>query len=599
MTRETKIGLVVSGSFLCLVGIVLFSKLRENPAAGTDELSNSALASATAEPRPVDDPSGKTAAGSKSAANSNGIRTVAVLPTDLQNQATNLPPGSKPPPKPNANSKGQEAGRQTTTVSPAPTPPAPRPTAFDKMKNAAGALEEEWPEDEQDNVKAPSSANPKKPTANRGNVPSQEGKHTNVPTPAPAAPTSPRPTTEPPKAPNPSDKTPAPLPSPRPTMTIPNPLAPVVPSPGPGPAAKLPSPPVPGSVASPGKSTTDKETLAGNDSARTTSQNTGAMQDNPMGKITGLNGDALADKTDGKSSSPIAVPAPPPPAPGYKPNRDIGAPPVPTFSNGKPVTGSTNTDITAGQPGGMPTTAKNAVPMPPTPVVPMAPAPKVELQEQIRQGNERSGLGSAPSPTFASAAPRPTPTESVAAVVKAPRAPAAPALVASADATTVISYDEVTHQCAANDSFRAISQKYYATDEYEQALLRFNQNHPLASEAVKRNPPVLQQGQAIYIPPADILKKYYGASTTEPAKPAPSTSQDSSGAIRPVAASPAASRPVYHVRGKEEMIYEIAQRTLGKGDRWPEIYQLNKDLDTTKPVPVGTELRLPADGRGD
>ena len=36
MTHETKVGLVVSCSFLCLVGVVLFSKLHEQKKTGTD-----------------------------------------------------------------------------------------------------------------------------------------------------------------------------------------------------------------------------------------------------------------------------------------------------------------------------------------------------------------------------------------------------------------------------------------------------------------------------------------------------------------------------------------------------------------------------------
>ena len=36
MTRETKLGLVVSGSFVCLVGAVLFTKLNEGEADKAD-----------------------------------------------------------------------------------------------------------------------------------------------------------------------------------------------------------------------------------------------------------------------------------------------------------------------------------------------------------------------------------------------------------------------------------------------------------------------------------------------------------------------------------------------------------------------------------
>ncbi|HMC87990.1 MAG TPA: hypothetical protein VKI17_00515, partial [Gemmataceae bacterium] len=53
MTRETKAGLVVSCSFLCLVGIVLVSKLKE---ASTPAPDPDALAVAPADPQKVDEP---------------------------------------------------------------------------------------------------------------------------------------------------------------------------------------------------------------------------------------------------------------------------------------------------------------------------------------------------------------------------------------------------------------------------------------------------------------------------------------------------------------------------------------------------------------
>src|SRR6267143_6309407 len=53
MTRETKAGLVVSCSFLCLVGIVLVSKLKE---ANTPAPDQDALAVAPADPQKVDEP---------------------------------------------------------------------------------------------------------------------------------------------------------------------------------------------------------------------------------------------------------------------------------------------------------------------------------------------------------------------------------------------------------------------------------------------------------------------------------------------------------------------------------------------------------------
>jgi len=56
MTRETKAGLVVSCSFLCLVGIVLVSKLREaHHVDPGGEATDEALAQATKDPTPADE----------------------------------------------------------------------------------------------------------------------------------------------------------------------------------------------------------------------------------------------------------------------------------------------------------------------------------------------------------------------------------------------------------------------------------------------------------------------------------------------------------------------------------------------------------------
>jgi nucleoid-associated protein YgaU len=186
----------------------------------------------------------------------------------------------------------------------------------------------------------------------------------------------------------------------------------------------------------------------------------------------------------------------------------------------------------------------------------------------------------------------------------------------------VESYDEDTYTCKANDTFRSISQAVYRTDAYDQALLLFNRNHPLANEAIKQNPPLLQAGQPIYIPPLQILRKYYAASIpdnnnlTGVRNPAsnetPSATQPltlmppASGAVTATGAAPAtgtatttASTRTYRVGGTGEMIRDIARRTLGNGDRWTEIYHLNRSYDPMYAVPAGTELRLPADARVD
>jgi nucleoid-associated protein YgaU len=189
-------------------------------------------------------------------------------------------------------------------------------------------------------------------------------------------------------------------------------------------------------------------------------------------------------------------------------------------------------------------------------------------------------------------------------------AASAPSIVPSLPANTsssnpqVESYDEDTYTCKGSETFRAVSQAVYQTDAYDQALLLFNRNHPLANDSIKQNPPLLQPGQPIYVPPLRILRKYYAAAI--PDVKDTGISPQTPTAIRPVTlappmagTAPAAAARTYRVGGNGEMIRDIARRTLGNGDRWTEIYQLNRSYDPTYPVPAGTDLRLPGDARAD
>jgi nucleoid-associated protein YgaU len=192
--------------------------------------------------------------------------------------------------------------------------------------------------------------------------------------------------------------------------------------------------------------------------------------------------------------------------------------------------------------------------------------------------------------------------------------PSPAADLSSSGGTQVESYDEDTYVCKATDTFASISQAVYRTELYGQALLLFNRNHPLATENVRRDPPVIQAGQPIYIPPMQILRKYYASAIVETAtgtsRPSPAAPlRDAAASIRPLAVAPsaavAAPAPAtapersYRVSGNGEMLRDIARRTLGNGDRWAEIYRLNPKYDPVYPVPAGADLRLPGNARVD
>lgn len=169
-------------------------------------------------------------------------------------------------------------------------------------------------------------------------------------------------------------------------------------------------------------------------------------------------------------------------------------------------------------------------------------------------------------------------------------------------------WEEETYRCTKpNQTFRDIAKEKYNTDQYEKALLAYNRDHPRATDALRGDSPVLQAGQAVYIPSASVLNHRYphlvpgltagpAAPATAPVAPAPMSSPAPAvptiGVSHSSGASPAGARQ-YTVQADGETLWSIAKQTLGKNDRWPEISQLNAGLDTAQPLPVGTTLKLP------
>jgi nucleoid-associated protein YgaU len=146
----------------------------------------------------------------------------------------------------------------------------------------------------------------------------------------------------------------------------------------------------------------------------------------------------------------------------------------------------------------------------------------------------------------------------------------------------------------------------------------WNRNHPQASDGARQDPPILQPGQNVYIPPIRMLEKYHPAEIPESAAASPPASVPPPPSAPPVGLdvprapagvpvaatpslparpAPAAPEKSYRVRGNGEMFYNIAVRTLGSGDRWMEIFNLNKRYDPSQPIPAGTVLQLPKDAR--
>jgi hypothetical protein len=175
-----------------------------------------------------------------------------------------------------------------------------------------------------------------------------------------------------------------------------------------------------------------------------------------------------------------------------------------------------------------------------------------------------------------------------------------PALPDSAGASTAVvshvdSYDEETYLVQPNETIESISDKKLSK-KYAQALLLFNRNHPRPAPGLWKDPPVLQPGEPIYIPPAHILEKHYPQLLRDSKSLPPMVVAGESPSPAIAAVSPRGG-PQYVVR-KSEMIGAIAHDTLGSLDRWFDIYKLNgANFNPEQPLPVGTVLFMPPDAR--
>jgi len=192
--------------------------------------------------------------------------------------------------------------------------------------------------------------------------------------------------------------------------------------------------------------------------------------------------------------------------------------------------------------------------------------------------------------------------------------PAAPRVVASTPGLpvppvgarpTVESFTEQEYAFKANDTFEKISEKFYQTRDYAEALRLYNRNDSLLSDLGRDGTGALKPGLHLSIPQWQILKKRYGGAIpgVRPAgATAPATGPETSNKVPlpPKDATPPPPKPVtYRVpAGDGKAMYDIAKTLLGNGDRWTEIHNLNQQYDPALKIPAGREVRLPADAAG-
>jgi nucleoid-associated protein YgaU len=128
---------------------------------------------------------------------------------------------------------------------------------------------------------------------------------------------------------------------------------------------------------------------------------------------------------------------------------------------------------------------------------------------------------------------------------------------------------ERKHLVQPGESFALIAQKYFGSQKYMWYVIQANPQ--------VKDPSKLSVGQTLRIPPAP-------PSTASPSQQPRATGREKR----------AVAQRTYVVEAGDSF-YDIAQRLMGDGTRWPELYELNKDQVGLDPsdLRVGQVLKIP------
>ncbi len=683
MTRETKLGLVVSCSFVCLLGTVLFVKMQEGGAVPQSPYAKAdgSTPDIPEEPAPIQVTVAPTAPGSESSSapaaptgssgenrpdpvlamqaqspptlDPNVKRTAATAdPLPGANKDTNMTPPvpdpaptpapTSPPSSPPAPNNDFSAFVPAAGLPSAPAPSSPTPTPIPQGKNeppkpppTLDGLPKQEPEKSSkdaaptvppapDGLTRPGSETPKPElegkNVEKGNKPAP-GHNSQRETKDKEKKTADIPVSPPPGLENKNDSSPAvPFPTPDPKAAapegLPDQLGTTPPSPASPRGEHRPAPapieaPLPGTNAAPKEPAPVAPQHGASHSAEgfgLPTPGTGRLTPPPKppsasespspatpipDPVPGTGTSTSTGSTGGATRPKTPAVAPPGASPTPAPAPHATVPPLPVIPSPTPNGSEARAPGATPPPSALTTGTMN----PPTP------DPSVSLGKPMnptRAGNQYAQAPARPAdPLPTGSHPLPpvgAPVAGTSPPIAVPMPPGATPIAASR-VPQVESYDEETYVCRANDSFEAISNHYYSSKKYAQALMLFNRNHPRATAALQKDAPVLAEGQALYIPPIRILEKQYASAIPGYKPPAPAPAPNTARTTaRSLSTSPS---PQYHVRkAGGEMIPIIAKDTLGNVDRWTEIYQLNKGrFDPAWPVPAGTVLVMPADAK--
>jgi hypothetical protein len=159
-------------------------------------------------------------------------------------------------------------------------------------------------------------------------------------------------------------------------------------------------------------------------------------------------------------------------------------------------------------------------------------------------------------------------------------------------------------------NFAILSQRFYGTDKYADALLKYNRDNYQATvngSVFLANTPALVPGQQVHVAPVNILERDYRpfirtanvapVPTIPPAappllsKPTP-LSPGIATISNPPSAGQARSYTVQSPNG--ESILDIAERVMGDRGQWHKIWRVNPSYPPQFRIPAGTKLEIPA-----
>jgi hypothetical protein len=163
-------------------------------------------------------------------------------------------------------------------------------------------------------------------------------------------------------------------------------------------------------------------------------------------------------------------------------------------------------------------------------------------------------------------------------------------------------------------TWAGLSSSQYGSEIYASALQEFNRTYHQDAPRSTGDP---QPEGRVYIPPKDYLEKKYAplisgretvqVKSAQPGSPSFKEGSEAragqkpnraAGSVVPASAwSESHGTRTYKVKGPNQSFLLIARKTLGDEKRWSEIYHLNPKIRPEYPVPEGTEIVLPADAR--